>query len=105
MFFLDAMEYEEGTEPKPQSFIDAVQNEDDMDDDLFEDPLQDISPTTRLGRAFHLTIDPNVFMREGKIYDFLEDLDNQELLGYNEPFDSLGYTMESVNNQIHCYSM
>jgi hypothetical protein len=39
------------------------------------------------------------------IYDFVDELDDQELLGYNEPFDSRGFMIESINRQVHGYSM
>jgi hypothetical protein len=94
---MDANEYEEeGKEPNILHFINAVQYKDDCDNDLFGDPSSDMSPRNWLGRAFHLSMDPSIFMREGKTYDFLDEMDNQELLGYNEPFDSLGFTIESV---------
>jgi hypothetical protein len=44
-------------------------------------------------------------MHEGKIYDFLDKMDNQELLGCNEPFVHWGFTMESVTKQVHGYRM
>jgi hypothetical protein len=104
-FFMDSSEYEEGKEPDTLYFLNAVQDKADYDDDLFDDPCSDMSPRNRLGRAFHLSIDPNVFVREGQIYDFLDKMDNQKLFGYNEPFDSLGFTVESVKNQVHGYGM
>jgi hypothetical protein len=72
---------------------------------MYGNPSQDTSPKSTHGRAFHLPIDPNVFMQEGNIYGFLDDLDDQELLGNNEPFNSLGFTTELVNHQVIGYSM
>jgi hypothetical protein len=89
-FFTDANEYEEGKEPDILHFLNAVQDKDDFDDYLFGDPSPNMSPRNLLGRAFHLSIDPTICMREGRIYDSMDKTDNQELLGYNEPFDSLG---------------
>jgi hypothetical protein len=69
---MDTEEYELGKELVNLGFIDAVQSTKDFDDDLFGDPSQDISPKSHLGLAFHLPIDPNIFMREGKVYEFLD---------------------------------
>jgi hypothetical protein len=73
---LDAGEYELGKEPVSLGSTDVVQSTEDFDDDLSGDPSQGISPKSRLGQAFHLAIDPNVSMREGRIYEFLDDLDS-----------------------------
>ena len=105
MEFLDSYEYEDNKRPPEGTFIDAVQHEDDFDDDLFLQPSQDMSPANRLGRAFHLSADKNTFIREGQVYDLLEELDDRELLGYNEPFDSLAFTFDSIQNDLRGYSM
>jgi hypothetical protein len=104
-FFMDAEEYEEVKEPDTFYFFNAVQDKEDYGNDLFGDPTSNMSPRNRLGRAFHLSIDPNLFIREGRIYDFLDKMDNQALLGNNGHFDSLGFMVESVKKQVHGYGM
>jgi hypothetical protein len=103
--FMDAKEYEEGNETDILYFLDAIQDNNDYNSNLFGDLSHDMSPRNRLGRAFHLSIDPNMFMREGRIYNFLDKIDNQELLGYNEPFDSMGFTVEFTKKQVHGYGI
>jgi hypothetical protein len=98
--FMDAEKYNLGLEPVTLRFINTVQSTEDFDDDVFGNPYQDISPKSP-ARSFHLAIDPNVFLDERRIYEILDNLDDQKLLGYIEPFDSLGYTIQSISKQVH----
>jgi hypothetical protein len=75
------------------SFLDA--NEYLDDEPYFYDPSDDMSPRARLGKAFHLTVDYQ-FVREQVVDQFLSDLDDEELLGMNEPFDSFAFGMRTA---------
>jgi hypothetical protein len=70
--------------------------EEHLDEDYyFYDPSDDISPAARLGKAFHLSMD-HVFVRDHTVDQFLDSMDDQELLGYNEPFDTYAFGMRTA---------
>jgi hypothetical protein len=74
-------------------FMDAITNNDD--DLYFYDPSDDTSARARLGKAFHLTIDYE-FVREHVVDDFLSALDDDELIGLNEPFDTFVFGVRTA---------
>jgi hypothetical protein len=73
-------------------FLDAQERMHD-DDAYFYDPSDNLSPAARLGRAFHLSVDYTFFIRDHHVDTFLAQLHDDELYGYNEPFDTYAYGM------------
>jgi len=59
------------------------------------DPSDDFSEKKRRGRTFHLSMDYNLFMRSAQVDKFLDDIDDEELLGHHEPFDALAFAMRT----------
>lgn len=74
-------------------FLDAHEHLDD--DTHFYDPSDDLSAPSRLGKAFHLTIDYE-FVRTHQVDTMLDQLPDDELYGYNEPFDTFAYGMRTA---------
>jgi len=77
LFFSDALQ-EEGGDENPLLYLDAQEW---------------LKPKEWLGKAFHLSIDYNTFLRGPKIDNFLNNLDNSEIMGHNEPFDTLAFAI------------
>ena len=57
----------------------------------FFDTSDDFQPCARLGKAFHLSLDYESFLRDHEVDSFIEDLDQDELFGQNISFDGYGY--------------
>ena len=81
-------------------------NQDDEQSMFYFDP-EDISIKGQYGRAFHLTInydafltkreEPTVSVRESLVDELLMRIENDELLGKNESFDSYVYALRAVH--------
>ena len=84
------------------SFMDAVESEEAWEP-YFWDPEDDFSPEARLTRAFHLSIDydsmsrgaQNNFIREHEVDTFLKSLSEDDLMGYDEPFDTKAFAIQT----------
>ena len=88
LLFFDAIQPEEPELP----FIDASAGE----DEYYYDPSDLIAPAARHGRAFHLTIDYDAYLREQVVDDFLDDLPMSELTGYHDKMDTCAYTIHAA---------
>jgi len=62
---------------------------------LYMDAKEWLKPKERLGKAFHLSLDYTMFLQEPEIDHFLDMLDDGELLGHNEPFDTLAFAIHA----------
>jgi hypothetical protein len=81
-------------------------NQDNEQAMFYFDPA-DISTKGQYGRAFHLTLnfdsfltkreEPTVFVRESTVDALLTRIDNAELTGQNESFDSYVYAIRAVH--------
>jgi len=82
--------------PNELFFIDALQEVGgDENPLLFLDAKEQLKPKERLGKAFNLSIDYTMFLQEPEIDHFLDTLDDGELLGHNEPFDTLAFAIHA----------
>ncbi len=61
----------------------------------FFDPSDNMSEKSQQGHAFHLSIDLKDFICMAEVDKFLNDIKDEEMLGYYEPFDSLAFAMQA----------
>ncbi len=61
----------------------------------FFDPSNNMSEKSRRGRAFHLSTDLNIFIRTAEVDNCLDNLEDEEMLGYYEPFDTLAFAIQA----------
>ena len=94
--FLDAQSYDHWhPAPAEPVFLDACATDHDLEP-YFWDPSDKIDDKARFGRAFHLTFDQSVFLRMDALDDWIEEFDDQELTGFNLPFDTYAYAARTV---------
>jgi len=80
--------------PNEPYFIDALQHEsEDENPLLFVVAKEQMKPREWLGKAFHLSIDYSSFLCHPEVDTFLDHLDHDELMGHNEPFDTLAFAI------------
>jgi hypothetical protein len=65
---------------------------------------QNSKPHDRLTRAFHLNLDKNNFTRTNVVDQFLDELQDRELFGYNVPFDSYQYLMHDAYREFNTHT-
>ena len=84
-------------EVKPElAFLDAVQK---VEERLYYyDPSDDMSPKSRLTRAFHLSVDYESFVREKDVDNLLDNLPDDDLLGHHEPWDTRAFAIQTSAN-------
>jgi len=61
----------------------------------FFDPSDNMSEKSQQGHAFHLSIDLKDFICMAEVDKFFNDIKDEEMLGYYEPFDSLAFAMQA----------
>jgi len=82
--------------PNEPFFIDALQYEgEDENPLLYVDAKEQMKPRECLGKAFHLSIDFSSFICDPDVDTFLDHLDHDELMGHNEPFDTLAFAIRA----------
>jgi len=82
--------------PNEPFFIDALQDEDGDDNPpLYVNAAENLKPKECLGKAFHLSINYITFLCNPEVNNFLDNLDNSELLGHNEPFNTLAFAIQA----------
>jgi len=81
--------------PNEPQFMTSCALKDDKEEPYYFDPSDNMSDKNRRGHAFHLTTDLTTFVRDAEVDKVLDNLDSEELLGYNEPFDTLAFSMQA----------
>jgi len=83
-------------EPNKLFFMDALQAKDgDENPLLFKDAKEKLKPHNWIGKAFHLSIDYSTFLHNPAVDLFLDKIDHDELLGHNEPFDTMAFAIRA----------
>jgi len=75
--------------------MDTSQEDGDEDPLLWADARSWASSKETKGKAFHLSLDPNIIIREPIVDAFLDTLPEDRLLGQNKPFDSLVFGIQA----------
>ena len=77
-------------------FLDTIQHDDD-EHLLYVQPSDNFEPKERLTKAFHLELDDEYckgcYVREHEVDRMLDNMDDKELYGINEPFDTFAYAV------------
>jgi len=69
--------------------------DEDLEEPYYFDPSDKMSKRNQRGRAFHLSINYDQFLCKAEVNSFLNGLDNEELLGYNEPIDTFAFALQA----------
>jgi hypothetical protein len=81
----------DGLQDDDHHYFDAQQPDDDM---YFFNPTDEHQTTPNM-KVFHLTLDYE-FVRTHEVDTMLSKMDDQELLGYNEPFDTYAFGVRTA---------
>jgi len=83
--------------PNEPFFLDAYQTDVELDhaqdSNSYADPSAYFDTKHQLCRAFHLSIDYTQYLRNSTVDQFPNQLDDHDLLGHNEPMDTLAFAI------------
>ena len=82
-----------------ETYLDALKGKPGENGQFYFDPSDDTSEENCLGMAFHLSMDDccETLIREYQVEHFIDDLKDEELFGFCQPFDTFAYGLRAMH--------
>jgi len=81
------------SETPNEPMFDARFTNEPEEEPYFLDPSDNMSDKARRSKAFHLSLNYDQFVHDAQVNHFLNDLEDEELLGHFEPFDTMAFAI------------